>query len=143
MDEEQLLQFLQRIDELTLDQRPLFGKMNVRQMVCHCADFFRMAKGTKRANEYGKVDPEHIKLLARFGKTAPTPKGFGQVEGGGTKPTEFEKDKLILKDFIQEFSELSEDYDFAVHPYFGKLDHKRWTGLAIYHLNHHLRQFGV
>lgn len=112
-------------------------------MVCHCADFFRMAKGTKQAGEYGKVDPEEIKSLARSGKTTPTPKGFGQVEGGGTKPTEFEKDKMVLKDFILEFSRLSEDYKFAVHPYFGELDHRGWTGLAIYHLNHHLGQFGV
>jgi hypothetical protein len=143
LKEEQLLQFFQRIDKLTLDQKPLFGKMNVHQMVCHCADFFRMAQGTKCAEEYGKVDPEEIKLLARSGKTAPAPKGFGQVEGGGTKPTKFEKDKLILKEYILEFSKLPESYNFAIHPYFGEMDHKRWIGLAVYHLNHHLGQFEV
>ncbi len=112
-------------------------------MVCHCADFFRMVKGTKQAEVYGEVDAEEIKALARSGKPTPAPKGFGQVEGDGTKPTEFKRDKEVLKDFILEFSRFPEDYNFAIHPYFGTLDHKRWTGLAIYHLNHHLGQFGV
>jgi len=42
-----------------------------------------------------------------------------------------------------EFSEFSEDHKFAEHPIFGNIDYKRWNGLSIYHLNHHLEQFGV
>ena len=117
--------------------------MNANQMLCHCADFFRMAKGTKKAEEYGKVDPDNIISLARSEKPVQAPKGFGQVEGTGTKPTKFENDKRILKEYILEFSRLTEDNILAIHPYFGKIDRKRWNGLAIYHLNHHLGQFNV
>lgn len=143
MTEEQIKQFFERIDKLTLEHQPLFGKMNVNQMICHCADFFRMAKGSKKAMEYGQVDPNEIISLAKSGKSAPAPKGFGQVEGDGTKPTRLENDKKILKEYIREFSKLSDQYNYAEHPYFGQLNKKRWTGLAIYHLNHHLRQFQV
>lgn len=143
MNEELTQQFFKRIDSLTSDQKPSFGKMNVNQMICHCTDFFRMANGSKIAEEYGQANPDEIISLAKSGKTAPAPKGFGQVEGGGTVPTDLENDKRILKEHILEFSKLPEDYDFALHPYFGRIDSKRWRDLAIYHLNHHLGQFDV
>ncbi len=143
LTEEQIQDFFERIDKLDTGLRPKFGKMDVNQMVSHCADFFRMAKGTKKAEEYGVVDPTEIIALARTGKTAPTPKGFGQSEGDGTLPTDLESDKNILKAHIVEFSEFNSDFEFAVHPYFGKLKRERWVALAIYHLNHHLNQFGV
>jgi len=141
--EKQILQFFARIDNLTSGQKPLFGRMNVNQMICHCTDLFRMAKGTKKAREYGQVDPNEIILLAKSLKSTPTPKGFGQIEGEGTMPTDLENDKKILKDHILEFSELPEDYKYALHPYFGEINRKRWIGLVIYHLNHHLGQFNV
>jgi len=110
-------------------------------MVCHCTDFFRLALGHKMAEEYNVVDPKEIMALSLSGKTVPTPKGFGQIEGDGTLPTNLENDKIILKEFIFEFSKFNGD--FAEHPYFGMMDRKRWEELAAYHLNHHLKQFGV
>jgi hypothetical protein len=117
--------------------------MNVNQMVCHCTDFFRMAKGTKKAEEYGVVDPKEIIELSRSGKTAPAAKGFGQIEGKGTLPIDLETDKKMLKEHISEFSNLDKEFEFAEHPYFGKMDRNRWIELAIYHTNHHLIQFNV
>ena len=143
MKQRKVDEFLFRIDQLTVDHKPSFGKMNVHQMVCHCTDFFRMAKGAKKAKQCGAVNPDTIKSLAKAGKTVPTPKGFGQVEGDGTKPTDFEKDKLVLKDCLVEFSTLPKEYEFAIHPYFGKMNRQSWIDLAVYHLNHHLEQFNV
>lgn len=140
---EQIQEFFERIDCLDPTLKPKFGKMNVNQMVCHCTDFFRMANGSKKALEYGVVDPKEILKLSRSGKTAPTPKGFGQTEGRGTSPTDLESDKKKLKKHILEFSKLNRDYEFAKHPYFGKIEFEQWNALAIYHLNHHLKQFNV
>ena len=139
--EEQIKDFFERIDKLDSFRKPKFGKMNVNQMVCHCADFFRMANGNKKAQEYGVVDPIEILKLSRSGKTAPTPKGFGQTEGDGTSPTDLERDKRTLKEHVLEFSKLDNNFEFAEHPYFGKISFERWIELAIYHLNHHLKQF--
>ncbi len=142
LSEEQTQAFFDRIDQLHPGLEPKFGKMNVHQMVCHCTDFFRMAKGIKRAEEYGVADPSEIIGLTRSGKTAPTPKGFGQVEGGGTLPTDLENDKKMLKEYLLDFSRLK-DYDFAEHPYFGVMDNRQWVDLAVWHLNNHLKQFRV
>ena len=54
--------------------------MNVHQMICHCPDFYRMANGSKEANEYGTLVPSEVLKIVKSGKTAPTPSGFGQVE---------------------------------------------------------------
>ncbi len=143
LTKEQIQDFFARIEKLDSESKPKFGKMNVNQMVCHCTDFFRMAMGTKKALEYGVVDPKEIIGLSRSGKTAPAPKGFGQVEGDGTSPTELENDKRILKEHILQFAKLDKDFEFSEHPYFGLVSNERWIELTCYHLNHHLKQFGV
>jgi len=120
VSEEQIVHFFKRIDILGSEHKPLFGEMNVNQMICHCTDFFRLANGSKKAFEYGVVDPKSINSLAKSNKPIPTPKGFGQVEGDGTLPTNLENDKKILKEHILEFSKL-----------------------PIFHLDHHLKQFNV
>lgn len=53
MEDNKILQVFERIDKLNSESKPLFGKMNVHQMICHCTDFYRMANGSKEANEYG------------------------------------------------------------------------------------------
>lgn len=143
MTREQIANFLQRIDKLTLDNKGTFGVMTVNQMVCHCTDQLRVALGTLTLGDQGEVDPNEIINLARTGRPVPTPRGMGQFEGDGTKPTNFDDDKEILKRYIEDFSMLPDDFDFAPHPYFGKIDKKRWVNLVIYHLNHHLCQFNV
>ncbi len=143
MNNKDLLSFLNRIDALSEKHKPLFGTLNVNQMICHCADFFRLAKGEKLAEEYGKLSAEEVTKMVEEGKTAPSPKGFNQVAGDGTKPTTIENDKKILKQYLLEFSNFPVNYLFAKHPYFGEMDSERWNGLAEYHLNHHLTQFGV
>jgi len=141
--EEQIQDFTARIEKLDLSLQPKFGNMNVNQMVCHCTDFFRLAMGTKKALEYGVVDPKEVIALARSKKTVTAPKGFGQVEGEGTLPTNLEDDKKILKEHMLQFSQLDEDFTYPEHPFFGEIGRERWVELAYYHLNHHLRQFRV
>ncbi|MFD2101462.1 DUF1569 domain-containing protein [Flagellimonas iocasae] len=102
-----------------------------------------MAKGNKKSDEYGIVHPNEILQRSSSGQTVPAPKGFGQIEGGGTVPASFENDKAILKEHIREFSEFDKDFQFVEHPYFGNISYNRWGELAIYHLNHHLKQFSV
>ncbi len=144
MTEEQLKEFLRRIDTLTQEHKPKFGKMNAHQMVCHCTDQLRLALGTIRPDpDYVKIEPKEVERLALAKKTVPTPKGLGQTEGGGTQPTTFEDDLALLKTHLSDFIKLPEDFEYASHPYFGEYDKRKWTSLTIYHLNHHLSQFHV
>ncbi|MEQ8924745.1 MAG: hypothetical protein RLO81_02965 [Fulvivirga sp.] len=143
MSEEDQKSFFERIDKLTLNNKAKFGKMNVHHVLPHCADQIRMALGTKKSLEYGKVDPKKILSLVKTGKPVPTPKGFGQVEGHGTPPTTLEGDKIILKEYIIKFSQLENSFKFHPNTYFGDIPREKWTSLIKYHLNHHLDQFGV
>ena len=143
MTEEQQQYFYNRIDQLTEQHQAKFGEMTVQQVVPHCTDQFRMALGEKLADEYGQVDPKEIMAKAQKGENVPTPKGFGQTEGDGTPPSDFEQDKALLKTRIKQFRELPENYPFHPHPYFGEYDKNKWSKIIIYHLNHHLDQFGV
>lgn len=143
MTEDQTNILYQRIDNLNINQKAIWGKMNVSQMICHCADGIRMALGTKNPKVYGNISREEVIELSKAGKTVPTPEGFGQVEGDGTSPVDFESDKQLLKDLINEFSKLDEAFAFPSHAYFGTLTKERWDGLVVYHLDHHLKQFGV
>ncbi|MGI9551965.1 MAG: DUF1569 domain-containing protein [Aurantibacter sp.] len=143
MTNKEITSFFQRIAHLTPEQKPLFGKMNAHQMVCHCTDQIRLALGTLKAKEYGKLSPKEVFAFSNVGRTVPTPKGLGQVEGDGTKPTTFENDVVILKRHISEFSKLDSNFEFGAHPYFGMLNKEKWTSLTLYHLDHHLKQFGV
>jgi len=143
MTEDQIDIFFQRIDKLTLEHKASFGLMTVNQMICHCTDQLRIVLGTMTLGDQGNVDPVEIINLAKSGRPVPTPKGIGQVEGDGTRPTNLENDKQILKKHITDFSKLPDDFDYPLHPYFGKIDKTRWTNLVVYHLNHHLGQFKV
>lgn len=143
MTKEKLNLYLSRIDKLTPEHKAVFGQMNVNQMICHCTDFFRMAFGEKKADEYGKVSPAEIIAKERSGQTVPAPKGFDQVKGEGTQPVSFRQDIVTLKNYITMFSGLPADFKFAEHPYFGNLNLERWDRLMDYHLNHHLKQFNV
>lgn len=112
-------------------------------MICHCADQIRLALGTLKAKEYGALSPKEVFAFANTSKTVPTPKGLGQVEGEGTKPTSFENDIMTLKQVMVDYTKLDNTFIFGQHPYFGQLGKEKWTSLTIYHLDHHLKQFSV
>jgi hypothetical protein len=135
--------FLERIDNLSVNSTPKFGKMNVFQMLCHCADQIRIITNELVLEYDSTVNPDEIKALAREGKPVQTPKGLDQVKDEGTLPTNFENDRELLRKMVMKFTEIPPDYECGQHPYFGNLDKGTWEKLVVYHLNHHLTQFGV
>jgi len=143
MKQEQVTTLIDRIDNLSVDSKAKFGIMNVNQMLCHCTDQLRHTLGLRIVDKQVNVNPTEIKNIAKAGRTVPTPKGLGQVEGDGTKPIDFISDRETLKRHIIEFSQLNDNFNFFSHPYFGDFDKLKWTNFTIYHLNHHLEQFGV
>lgn len=138
----------QRINKLTPNTKPLWGKMNVNQMICHLSDVTKVALGHKKANPEGKF--YHRTQLAIFlalyvvswGKekqvaTAPT-----NQEKEGTPIKEFNADKKELIDLLNRFYNAKDD-SFQTHARFGKLSNWQWGRMIAKHTDHHLRQFGV
>ncbi len=80
----------------------------------------------------------------------PAPKGkvqtyaeIDQVANGGTSPTLFASDIKALKLQIETFIARGDDFNWQIHPTFGKMSHRQWAKLAYSHLDHHLSQFGA
>ena len=134
-----------RINSLTSESKPLWGKMSVAQMLRHC----------KLASEvaFGKMDLK-INFLMKFlgkllkkkvfyggdmGKNSPTAKEFIITENLDLETT---KKELIVN--ISRFSsEGKTSIQLTEHPFWGKMTHEDWDALMWKHLDHHLRQFGV
>lgn len=142
MDNKKYNKLICRINLLNKFLNPKWGKMNVSQMVCHCTDQLRLLFGEIPGIQMEEVDIKEIQLMARLGKTIKTVNGLDQIMGEGTKPELFENDIITLKNYISRFVETDDDYTFHFHPYYGELDKERWDRLVVYHLDHHLKQFG-
>ena len=136
---------LKRIDQLTPNAQPQWGKMNVAQMLAHCSAFQDIAMGNSFPPRgwLGKLVGRFAKPIMYNDKTLP--------RNMSTIPTiliaddrDFEREKEQLKEKIILFQNNGpEKCTPHPHPFFGKLTSEQW-GIGVYkHLDHHLTQFGV
>lgn len=137
-------------DLLRLDAStpPLFGKMNVLQMIAHMGYAFRQAAGLIPLEPVG--DQETIAKMYRFMMSdkpfrdntpnpylpdEPEPSSFGGIQ---------EAIAVLHTDqqaFVQAFEG---DPDRRIlNPFFGNLNFDEWVHLLHKHALHHLRQFGL
>ena len=136
---------LQRIDHLTADSQPLWGKMTVSQMLYHCQRPFEVAKGTLPlgwgvlGRLFGGMAKRKLMSDEPFVRNLPTLHAF--------KPPAspmFRQEQQKLKTLIQDFSLQGEGFIVnKLHPFFGRLSVEEWERLLFKHLDHHLNQFGV
>jgi hypothetical protein len=131
-----------RINQLTSESQPQWGKMSVGQMLAHCAEVQDVSNGKPL-----KGTPWFINLIGGFVKKMvlnkdPYPKNIRtHPQYLTTEPEDFETQKerllLSLKAMIA-LGKIS-----SRHPIFGEMtpDEKGWGMYK--HLDHHLGQFGV
>jgi Protein of unknown function (DUF1569) len=134
----------QRINKLAPDAKPLWGKMNVSQMLAHLQPTMLVSFGELKLKRglmgflFGKVAKKKIVNEQPFKQNIPTLKEF-KVAG---KDFEAEKNKLLFYvDRVK--TEGPKIFTSKPHPFFGKLTAEEWNMLQWKHLDHHLRQFGV
>lgn len=137
--------FIERINKLTEDSKPLWGKMTVTEMLAHCQCPMDVAFGKLelKANFLirilGKLLKNKIINSTEFKKNSPTAKEF-IVKGN----LDFYTEKEGLIERINIFSlEKENAIKNKVHPFFGKMSIEEWSKLQTMHLDHHLKQFGV
>jgi len=142
MTNEQKDVFIKRILSVKPEDKPAFGKMNVNQMVCHCTDMFRMMFGEIEGLKRQNVDTSKFPEMITKKETLPVADGLDQAAGGGTKPIDFGTDKQTLVLYLNRFYNTDDKYTFSFHPYYGVISRDQWDRLTLFHLNHHLNQFG-
>ncbi|MFL5598050.1 MAG: DinB family protein, partial [Gemmatimonadaceae bacterium] len=136
-------ELLDRLERLSPDARPLWGRMSAPQMLAHLADWMLMAKGDlntaakKRILRYPVVKQLVIYWL-------PWPKGVPTApELLGRTPLEWTIERAAVRQHVQSFAKLDPKAAWPDHPAFGKITPRAWGVLGYRHMDHHLRQFGV
>ncbi len=138
---------IDRINQLTPNSTPEWGKMNVAQMLAHVNVAYEMAHEDihPKANFFMRfmlksfVKPTvcGLKPYPKNGRTAPQ-----FVMTGQTK--DFEQEKKRLVEYLQKSYDLgTTHFEGLESPSFGALTATEWNVLFAKHLDHHLTQFGV
>lgn len=135
-----------RINNLTSESQPKWGKMSVAQMLAHCSVTYEMVYTDKhpKPNAFTKFI---LKLFVK--KIVVSEKPY--AKNGRTAPQFLISDKRVfttekqrLIDFINQTQELgATHFDGKASHSFGKLTSQEWNNSFYKHLDHHLTQFGV
>ena len=131
-----------RLDRVTAESRPRWGKMNAEQMLAHLVEAMRMA--------LGEFPTRPTKLITRFPPFRqllvywiPWPRGLP------TGPELLPSDRRSIEDSKRDLTRLvtlvgeNTNAEWPDHPAFGKLSRRGWGVLGWRHIDHHLRQFGL
>ncbi len=135
-----------RINALSPDKQPLWGKMNVGQMLAHCSVTYDLVYTDKYPKPKG-FQKFMIKLFAKNTVVGPKP----YKKNIRTAPMfviaderEFEVEKRRLIENIERTQALgSAHFNGKESHAFGALSDKEWNTLFSKHLDHHLKQFEV
>lgn len=132
-----------RINLLSPESKPLWGKMTVDQMCKHCNATMQVAFGkqTLKMNFLMRLLGRMLKNKAfntDFGKSSPTAKEF-KFEGS----YDFESSRKEFAESFSQFAKGTQVIKLMDHPFWGKMTYEDWDKLMWRHTDHHLRQFGV
>ena len=135
-----------RVNTLTKNKSPEWGKMNVAQMLKHCQKPFGIVNGTlKMETKVGFMKKLIFSLMKTimyndkpWGKNIPTSKEFLIHDD-----VDFDKEKEELLKLLNEFHLKKDQFEWPKHPVFGKFTKEQYGKMNYKHLDHHLRQFGV
>jgi hypothetical protein len=136
---------LNRLNKLSPQQKPLWGKMNAGQMLAHCKEAFKVPLSPKKLPRMfiGRLVGWMIKSKlyndSPWKQNLPTAPNFIIKD-----ERNFENEKAGLIALINQFYKAGPDgISKFPHPMFGTFTPEQW-GMSMYkHIDHHLRQFGV
>lgn len=145
-NKEHTQEFIDRINLLSNKSAPLWGKMDVAQMLAHCQKPFEIASGALVPTTnpivrllFGRAAKRNIVNGKGFKKNLPT---FPEAKVVDERIFDQEKKKLI--GLVESFQAKGHGgLTKNDHPFFGKMSPSDWDALEVTHLDHHLLQFGV
>jgi hypothetical protein len=144
-DKSHASEILERLKKLEPDSKPLWGKMNVSQMLSHIQGPIEVGLGDKKLKRtfigllFGKIAKRKLYGDGPFTRNLPTDASFVRK---GDHDFEMEKQKVV--ELLNRFVAAGpEGLTKNPHPFFGKLTPTEWSSSSWKHLDHHLSQFGV
>ncbi len=139
-------ELIARIEKLTPESQPLWGKMSVSQMLAHCSVTYEFIFEDKHPKP-GALKRWMLKTFVKkivtgdkpYKKNSPTAPEFKVSD---QKEFELEKQRLIA--FMKKTQEMGEkEFENRESRSFGILSLQEWNSMFYKHLDHHLTQFGV
>jgi hypothetical protein len=145
-DATEMAQLQNRINKLSENSIPLWGKMSVDQMLAHCNVAFEMTYDTNHAKPNFFVG-FILKNFIKNGVVGPVP----YKRNSGTAPAfvikdkrDFAKEKERVINYLNKTQALGKEHFHNKESLnFGKLSSGQWSTMFYKHLDHHLTQFGV
>jgi len=139
-------ELIERINTLTPETVPNWGKMSVDQMLAHCCVAYEMAYTDKhpKPNAFMRFI---LKIFVKNGVVSEKP----YAKNLRTAPAfiiserkNFEVEKARLIEFVEKTQKLgSQHFDGKESLSFGPMSSVEWNNQFYKHLDHHLTQFGV
>ena len=138
-------EMLDRLNQLTPDSKPQWGKMEVGQMLAH------LNVAYEKTYSPGKAPNAIVKLMLKFFVKNPVVNSKPYKKNGGTAPEflikgnrDFEKEKARLIGFIEKTEKHGVSFfEGKENISFGKLSSEEWSNMFGKHMDHHFQQFGV
>jgi hypothetical protein len=133
-----------RFDKLTADTKPLWGRMNVKQMLRHVHNAANFAFETETPRKKpGLFDRTVMKWMIFHVPAPKNVKTFQPIDMVANKidPEEFNAELRATKDIFTRVAEFKGEYQ--PNPFLGVLTKDEWGRLCYVHAHHHLKQFGV
>ncbi|MFK7812190.1 MAG: DUF1569 domain-containing protein [Maribacter sp.] len=145
-NEQESQETIARINTLSPETQPQWGKMDVKQMLAHCNVAYELVYTDKHPKP-GGFQKFMIKLFAKNVVVGPKP----YKKNSRTAPMflitderEFETEKKRLIEHLEKTQQLgASHFDGKESHAFGALSENEWNNLFSKHLDHHLTQFGV
>jgi len=139
-------ELINRINSLTPETKPQWGKMSVDQMLAHCNVAFDMAY-TDKYPKAGGLKKIMLKLFVKNAVVGPKP----YPKNGRTAPEfiiegsrDYNQEKQILIDYIKKTNALgASSFEGKENINFGALTSNEWNTMFSKHMDHHFNQFGV
>lgn len=135
-----------RLDALTPTSTPLWGKMNVAQMLAHLSVGYEVLYGEKKIG-LPKVAGWVLRLFLKRGMVseAPMKKSLPTAKVYIAPPNlNIEAERERLKGWIKRMEQGgAAALEGKPHEFLGRLTAQEWNNMFYKHIDHHLRQFGV
>lgn len=134
---------LDRMERLSPETKPRWGRMNAPQMLAHLTSWMQMAKGELKTRAM-RVPFRYPPLKQLVIYWMPFPKGVPTApELISRGNADWAIEQSALRRHIQSFEKLDPKMVWPEHPAFGKMTTRAWGVLCYRHMDHHFRQFGI
>lgn len=144
-----LNEFILVIKTIDEDQEPVWGKMNLHQMVEHMTDSIRIANEKNKAEKIitppDKLEASYAFMMSDKPFKENT-KNVLMAEDPVDVRNEFLEDAILeLDNEITDFHTFFKDdpEKKTTNPFFGNLNYAEWVQLLYKHAMHHLKQFSA